>query len=77
MAVISGRPKQMQMVQKISVLLKNFEEHPAYLAGSSFYVHQLEQPCCKQSLNCSIKPPRIELTGVTTLLAEWADGGHY
>jgi len=40
------------------------------LAGSSFYVHQLEQQGCKQSLNCSIKPPRIQLTGVTTFLAE-------
>jgi len=40
------------------------------LAGSSFYVHQLEQQGCKQSLSCSIKPPKIELTGVTTFLAE-------
>jgi len=25
---------------------------------------------CKSSLRCSIKPPRIQLTGVTTFLAE-------
>ena len=47
-------------------------KHPAYLAGSSFYVHQLEQQGCKQSLSCSLKPPRIQLTGVTTFLAEGA-----
>jgi len=36
---------------------KKFEAHPAYLAGSFFYVHQLEQPGCKQSSSSSIKPP--------------------
>ena len=35
---------------------------------SSFCVHQLEQQGCKQSLSCSIKPPRIELNKKTSSL---------
>jgi hypothetical protein len=39
------------------------------LAGSSFYVHQLEQQGCKQSLSCAIKPPGDLNKKTSSLLA--------
>ena len=46
-----------------------FEAHPADLAGSSFFSHQLEQQGCKQSLNCFIKPPSDLNKKASSLLA--------
>jgi hypothetical protein len=57
--------------KNISIPLK-FEEHPAYWEGSSFYVHRSEQPSCKQSLSCSIKPPADLNKKTPTFLAEGA-----